>query len=1182
MKNGKRIPALLLFAVMLMTLLPPVPVHAQTVPGELESEERTLPELPEGFHFAGKTNLDKNGNPLFYLENEPGEYGLVIGLWVDAAGNPAADPDKPLAYEHDGLGAPVLAASGLPSSYDARDYGWITPVEEQIGGTCWAHSVIACLETNYIKKGLGTTADLSEYHTVWYGKNGYYPDVDDPANDGTTWKDPDGILALGGNTTDAAAALMNFSGAVKEADYPFTSTTEKGLYSEMKKTFTYDHKYEHAIVPDTEKVIPYSIPDIKQAILDCGAVWSLYYSGDSFYSAQYYTDSCAYYCPYAATPNHAITIIGWDDQYSRLNFGTNKPSGNGAWLVKNSWGEDWGENGYFWLSYEDKSIPLYDSEAFTVTDAADYADVYLYDGLGYYSVRSGGSAAANVFTARDDEYLTKVSCGAVTDRDYTLRIYTDLPENFSSPEDGTLAYMQSGTTGNERFIDLSGEVKIDKGETFAVVFEMNVFYTEGTDFEDEYQTHSFSSGAGQSFYRTSGGVWRDAVTAGYGNVCIRAAARSRTESKPYKVTFKDGAFHSETRETAGTSVTLPSAQGMTYTFTYNGKPFTGKNLQHSLTVETHCYPTAGTPKDGNGCVTEYRCVFCGKEMRPAEESHDFIRKTVSPTVSGIGYTEHTCRVCSETVTDTFTFFPGSKSGEWEGLLWQVANGRLTVWAQGASPELSSSDKAPWSAYSGDITALTVMEGTTRIGAYLFSGLNALASVGYPSTLTEIGEYCFNDCSSLTEGVIPGTVTSVGKYAFYSCSSLKKITVEEGVTYIPYLVWNNDALEEIALPSTLTGGQFMNYSHLDRYTVAPENKTYRSADGVLFTADMKTLVAYPATKSELYYDIPDTVTAVKSYAFSFVKKLQYLDMSCAIRTIPEKTFNQSASIRLIDLPDTLVKADKNSFYNLCVPALYLPAGVTNINSEAFVRSASPYVIPAFYTDSSSAAINTLAAQKGYTCTVTHTKHAYTDTVRDIPASCLPGEKITACVCGCFVYTYEQPNGVHSLDKGTVAPPTCTQEGYTASVCALCGETVLHSYQPAAGHSFTGAYLSGDGTHTRLCVNGCGLSGEEETCTFLLLHSEPGRDCRSVGTDRFECVCGAGYSAANDRVGEHIYRKGVCTVCGEQDPDYDPAQDCTCQCHSSNALIRFFWKIKIFFQKLFGLDANRICACGAAHW
>ena len=149
--------------------------------------------------------------------------------------------------------------------------------------------------------------------------------------------------------------------------------------------------------------------EIKKTIMKYGAV------GTSLYQDSAFLNGNSYYYYGSASKNHAVTIVGWDDDYSADNF-YYAPPGNGAWIAKNSWGPDWGENGFYYVSYYDTkfAVPNFKSELYTFVfnDTIKLDKNYQYDITGMSSFYKNGRNELwykNIFTATDNELLTAVS-----------------------------------------------------------------------------------------------------------------------------------------------------------------------------------------------------------------------------------------------------------------------------------------------------------------------------------------------------------------------------------------------------------------------------------------------------------------------------------------------------------------------------------------------------------------------------------------------------------------------------------------------------------------------------------------------------------------------------------------------------------------------------------------------------
>lgn len=229
-----------------------------------------------------------------------------------------------------------------PSSrkYDPRDYGLTTQVKDQQKlGICWTFAGNAALETFLKKNGYGTY-NFSEEHMRWWAKGGQ-----------NNWD----IGDTEGSTNETSIGYFtSWSGPKMGEDIPYNGnqTTSEGAKR--------PHNYDSAKMSDYRVLDVVNVASdktsVKSAILKYGAITSGYYDSPQYMNK----DLTAFYCDEQLGQTHAITIVGWDDDYPAGNFtGKAKPHNNGAWLIKNSWGKYNKENGYMWISYEDKTILSY-------------------------------------------------------------------------------------------------------------------------------------------------------------------------------------------------------------------------------------------------------------------------------------------------------------------------------------------------------------------------------------------------------------------------------------------------------------------------------------------------------------------------------------------------------------------------------------------------------------------------------------------------------------------------------------------------------------------------------------------------------------------------------------------------------------------------------------------------------
>ncbi len=313
--------------------------------------------------------------------------------------------------------------------------------------------------------------DLSEASLAWYIYT-YHMRAGDLASGDYISLENKGIS--GGNASIASYALAAGIG-IQFNCYADLDSWEDG-YSEYQRYTSYYTMESSDIIWSLSSG---SESIIKQWIMESGAVTGCYYSGDRYYdngsSSAYYQNSHT-----EDEADHAILIVGWDDNYAKENFKSNtgqQPSEDGAWLVRNSWGDDDVYEGYFWMSYEELS--LCELARFQMTEQSGSGDTtrYQYDGgVAYSGIQVISSA--NIFTAQEDSTLTSVMFPMTSLNEstvqYTISIY-QLEDDPESPVDGTCISTSNGTVqyGGYKSITLDTPVSVEKGEQFSVVLSLS-------------------------------------------------------------------------------------------------------------------------------------------------------------------------------------------------------------------------------------------------------------------------------------------------------------------------------------------------------------------------------------------------------------------------------------------------------------------------------------------------------------------------------------------------------------------------------------------------------------------------------------------------------------------------------------------------------------------------------------
>lgn len=386
----------------------------------------------------------------------------------------------------------VSDQDSLPVKFDLRDRGISVSVPDQgTFGTCWAFASLKALETSMPE---AIREPLAADHMSL--KNSFGLGQDD-----------------GGDHSLSSAYLLAWQGPVAEAEDPYgDGRSPDGLQPVC-------HVQEIQILEERD------FEAVKRAVYENGGVQSSFYmpqtagaERDRYYKEE--TDS--FYYDGTLEPNHDVVIVGWNDEYPKENFVT-APEQDGAFLCMNTWGEEFGNDGFFYISYEDSRIGS--SVAYTGIESVDnYDRIFQTDLCGWTGQMGYGTEDAwfaNVYEAGDDIKLAAAGFYA-TAPDTEYKIYAADGDTLSDR-----VTVAEGHVSNAGFytVPWEQEISVSAGERFAVIIEIN---SPGSSepVAIEYQAGSRTSNVdisdGEGYISSDGVSWERTETAHQCNICLKA------------------------------------------------------------------------------------------------------------------------------------------------------------------------------------------------------------------------------------------------------------------------------------------------------------------------------------------------------------------------------------------------------------------------------------------------------------------------------------------------------------------------------------------------------------------------------------------------------------------------------------------------------------------------------------
>ena len=538
------------------------------------------------------------------------------------------------------------------------------------------------------------------------------------------------------------------------------------------------------------------------------------------------------------------------------------------------------------------------------------------------------------------------------------------------------------------------------------------------------------------------------------------------------------------------------------------------------------------------------------------------------------------------------------------------------------------------------SAYEIKDGTKTIADYAFYGCESFTSITIPGSVTSIGDAAFKNCTELISIIIPDSVTSIGDATFYGCTDLTSATIPDSVTNIDGWTFAHCiSLTSITIPDSVTNigsHAFHRCTGLTSITVSPENTVYHSTNNCLIETDKKKLITgcknsvIPADGSvtsigyDAFYDctgltsitIPDSVTSIGDSAFYDCSGLTSVTIGISVTSIGEEVFHRCIGLTSITIGSNVTSIGYKAFYECAnLTSITIPDSVTSIGDMAFsgCTGLTSITIPDSVTEIGRYAFGGCTGLTSVTI-----PNSVTTIGDDAFYYCTGLTSIT--IPSSVTYIGDRAFGYYYCDGEFIKLPSFTIYGYPGTAAETyankngfifialgeatdeaTGITVEYSPKSYSGAVELKAEQVFDGKVFEVLESSTASS---KKVLFDITTLVDGKKAQPNGNVTVKIPLPNGYNPNKTAV-YYVTDSGTleripCTVEGgyvvfetthfsfyavvDETPDTpdqpdNPSENCSCACHKKG-IVKFFFKIGLFFQKIF--KKNKICKCGVYHY